>query len=242
MVYIPGQYNRGMKKIILVLSCLYGAWCPSVGTAAAGSQDAEQIQTIVHDFLLDEAARFEGEAQVTVQMPQTEHLSACERMEPFLSNERALRSRTRVGVKCYAPRTWTTYVSANVKVIGHYPIANKVISAGSSIGPGDLSQEQGDLMALPADAAVTLDQILGAVAKRRLTPNRAIRLSGLRGANSITRGQQVHLKALGPGFSVQGEATALQDGEVGSLISVRTNNGQSVSGVVLDRQTVRIGF
>ncbi|MBP8286684.1 MAG: flagella basal body P-ring formation protein FlgA, partial [Rhodoferax sp.] len=55
-------------------------------------------------------------------------------------------------------------------------------------------------------------------------------------------GTQVRVVARGVGFEIATSAQALTAGVVGQLARLRMDNGRVVSGVVVDRQTVRLSL
>jgi flagella basal body P-ring formation protein FlgA len=47
----------------------------------------------------------------------------------------------------------------------------------------------------------------------------------------VQQGQSVKMQSSGPGFSVSSEGKALNNAAAGQLVQVRTNSGQTVSGI-----------
>ncbi|MGB6242163.1 MAG: flagellar basal body P-ring formation chaperone FlgA [Castellaniella sp.] len=209
------------------------------GSPATITQDPTAIVEQVETLLKDRAASYPGTATIAVDIPRITNQSACSRMDTFLAGSGGLQSRTSVGVRCLAPQPWTLYVQASVQITGPYFVANRILDRGTVISMDDLDTREGDLLRLRrviSDPA----HIVGWITTRRIRSGGPIEGNALRDPNSIERGQQVRTIARGPGFVVSGEGQALDSGNPGTQIQVRTPNGQIITGTVLDAHTVQV--
>jgi flagella basal body P-ring formation protein FlgA len=145
-----------------------------------------------------------------------------------------------VGVRCNAPKPWTTYVQATVSVPGYYYVASRMISAGQALTPDDLSPRDGDLVSLPPGAITDPQAVVGMTAAFRINAGQPVRGSSLRNAQSVVRGSNVRINARGNGFVVSSEGQALDNAAPGAMVQVRTASGQVVSGVVRNAGLVEI--
>lgn len=223
-------------------ACLLGAL--AIGSPAAAqvsaTQDPSAIAEIAENFLREQLAALPGEASITMDPVRAERLSACDAMSAFFSSGMKLRARMTVGVRCNAPKAWTAYVQATVSVPGQYYVASRMISAGQSLTPQDLSAVDGDLVALPPGVITDPNTVLGMNATHRINAGQPIKGAALRNAQSVTRGQMVKISARGKGFVVSSEGQAMENGAPGSMIQVRTASGQVVSGIVRNAGWVEI--
>ena len=119
------------------------------------------------------------------------------------------RSRMTVGIRCTAPKAWTAYVQASVSVPGQYYVASRTIAAGQALTPADLAPRDGDLVALPPGAITDPDTVAGMTAAYRITAGQPIKGAALRNAQSVVRGSNVRINAVGKGFMVSSEGQAL---------------------------------
>lgn len=142
------------------------------------------------------------------------------------------RSRMTVGIRCTAPKAWTAYVQASVSVPGQYYVASRTIAAGQALTPADLAPRDGDLVALPPGAITDPDTVAGMTAAYRITAGQPIKGAALRNAQSVVRGSNVRINAVGKGFMVSSEGQALDNAAPGATVQVRMPSGQVVSGVV----------
>lgn len=207
----------------------------SFGTAQAqdaATQAPEAIVVAAQDYLLGQLAGLPGQARVAVDPPRTERLVPCDAMSPFMPSGMKLRSRMTVGVRCNAPKPWTTYVQATVSVPGYYYVASRMIAAGQALTPDDLSPRDGDLVSLPPGAVTDPQTVVGMTAAYRINAGQPVRGSSLRNAQSVLRGSNVRINARGNGFVVSSEGQALDNAAPGAMVQVRTASGQVVSGVV----------
>ncbi|CAB3630837.1 flagellar basal body P-ring formation chaperone FlgA [Achromobacter pestifer] len=218
-------------------SCLIALVLALPGIAQAQAQDAtsqapEAIAVVAQSYLLDQLAGLPGQATVAIDPPRAERLAPCDAMSPFMPSGVKMRSRMTVGVRCNAPKPWTTYVQATVRVPGYYYVASRMIAAGQALTPDDLSPRDGDLVALPPGAITDPQTVVGMTAAYRINAGQPVRGSSLRNAQSVLRGSNVRINARGNGFVVSSEGQALDNAAPGAMVQVRTANGQVISGVV----------
>jgi len=191
-------------------------------------------------FVRDQASVFPGQARVTVTPPQLARLPGCHQSDIFLPSNGRLRPRMTVGLRCLAPQPWVSYTQVELSVEGQYYVANHSLDAGTIIGPRDISPREGDLLRLAPGTLYELERLIGSITTQRIGTGSPIRERALRSPDSIARGQAVRLQARGVGFVASSDGTALQGGEPGTQIQVRAASGQTVSGTVLNGQTVLV--
>lgn len=206
----------------------------------AATQAPEAIALAAQTYLLDQLAGLPGQPSIAIDPPRVERLAPCDAMSPFMPSGMKLRSRMTVGVRCNAPRPWTTYVLATVSVPGYYYVATRMIAAGQALTPDDLTPRDGDLVALPPGAVTDPQMVVGMTAAHRINAGQPVRGSSLRNAQSVVRGANVRINARGNGFVVSSEGQALENAAPGATVQVRTAGGQVVSGVVRNASLVEI--
>lgn len=216
---------------------------PGTAAAVASSVAAQNPKTVirsVQQFLTEQAKTYSGTAQIVVDAPDTNQLPACSQLQAFLRGQQQLRSRLSVGVRCLAPRSWTTYVQASLTIQGTYYVAAHTISADATISPGDLEQKTGDLLRLPRGVVLDPNRLIGYVANQRIRVGQPIKARTVRSPLSIQRGQTVRTVARGMGFVATGSGEALEGGPPGSQIQVRTRSGQVISATIVNAHTVQV--
>ncbi|APX74109.1 flagellar basal body P-ring biosynthesis protein FlgA [Achromobacter insolitus] len=206
----------------------------------AATQAPEAIALAAQTYLLDQLTGLPGQPSIAIDPPRVEHLAPCDAMSPFMPSGMKLRSRMTVGVRCNAPKPWTTYVQATVSVPGYYYVATRMIAAGQALTPDDLTPRDGDLVALPPGAVTDPQMVVGMTAAHRINAGQPVRGSSLRNAQSVVRGANVRINARGNGFVVSSEGQALENAAPGATVQVRTAGGQVVSGVVRNASLVEI--
>jgi len=227
-------------SFFLLLLLLIGASNAARATASSASQDPDAVAQRVRLFLQEQAKAYPGTAQVVVEPPDTSRFAACDRLQVFLRDQGRLAARESVGVRCVAPRLWTTYVQASLSIQGPYYVAAHAITPDAAIAPDDLDKRQGDLLGLPRGAVLDPDQLIGRIATQRIRAGQVFLARTLRSPESIQRGESVRTVARGAGFVVMGSGKALESGPPGSQIQVRTGSGRIISGTVVNAHTVRV--
>lgn len=228
-------YNLFMLRAlasVLLFTCL------TLSTPAAMGQADAALRLQIEDFLHGQAAHYPAALQINIEPTQLQNQAACEDYQVFLPNSAKLRPRMSVGIRCQAPNPWVSYVQVNLSLPGMYYVAARTINRDEVVDGEDILEREADLLRLPPGAIYDPDRVLGSIATQRISAGSPLRTSALRGPDSIQRGQAVRLEARGVGFVATSDGKALEDGEPGMQIQVRAASGQTVSGTVVNNQTV----
>lgn len=162
--------------------------------------------------------------------PRTQ-LSPCSAFEPFLPAGSKLWGKSTVGVRCLGPSTWTVYIQVEVKVSGNYLISARAMPAGYMLSAADIVVRSGDLSSLPTNIITDQEQAIGRTVKNGFSAGQALRSDQLITPWAVYQGQNVRTVSKGPGFSVSSSGKALGNAAAGQPVQVRTDSGQSVSGI-----------
>jgi len=224
-----------LSAALLAASCL----APAMAQPAP-ALTRDDLSRQIEEFLRDQAAAYPGEPRVAVTPPQIDRMPACEQSEIFLPSQGRLRSRMTVGIRCLAPKPWVSYTQAELGIEGNYYVASRSLDAGTAVTPDDVAVREGDLLRLAPGTVYDAERLFGSITTQRIGTGSPLRERALRSPDSIARGQAVRLEARGVGFVASSDGTALQGGEPGTRIQVRAASGQTVSGTVLNGQTVLV--
>ena len=214
----------------LTLGLLLPGSMAVVQAQEAAFQAPEAIAATALSYLREQLSALPGQPSITIDPPQRAP-DALRCHVPVLPSGMKPRSRMTVGIRCTAPKAWTAYVQASVSVPGQYYVASRTIAAGQALTPADLAPRDGDLVALPG-AITDPDTVAGMTAAYRITAGQPIKGAALRNAQSVVRGSNVRINAVGKGFMVSSEGQALDNAAPGATVQVRMPSGQVVSGVV----------
>jgi flagella basal body P-ring formation protein FlgA len=155
------------------------------------------------------------------------HLAACEQVEPYLPPGVRLWGHSRIGVRCLRGTSkWNVYLPITVKVFGTGQVATNGAAAGSVLGPGDLASAEVDLAEDASPPVADADLAVGRTLARALKPGQSLRQAHLKTRQWFAAGETVTVVAQGNGFSVVGEAQALNNGIEGQPVRVRTEGGR----------------
>jgi len=205
---------------------------------------AEQLQAAiireVEDYLEQRARTLGLTPTIEVAKPRVEHLASCAKLAVQSNETTPLRARMTVSVRCEDPARWVSHVHAQLSADGFYFTTNRTIEAGEPISLDDLIAHETDVLKISPHVVTDPSQIIGHIATRRLPSGSTVRANGLRHPQSVARGQQVQTIVHGAGFTVTGKGQAVQAGNPGSRIQVRTPTGQLIQGIVLDAHTVEV--
>ena len=205
-----------------------GLWLLSPLLALAQSP----LQSALDDYLRTQTQGLPGKVSYSIgTLDARTQLAPCQAFEPFLPAGSRLWGKATVGVRCLGPANWTVYVPVQVTVSGNYLISARTMAAGYVINAADIVVRSGDLATLPATVLTDRAQALGKTVKNGFSAGQPLRSDQLVAAWVVQQGQNVKTVANGAGFSVSSEGKALGNAVAGQIVQVRTNNGQTVSGI-----------
>ena len=198
----------------------------------------DPVRSAVEQFLLRQAVGLPGKVSVQVIPPSGGRAPDCVAPDPFLPAGAAPWGRVNVGVRCGGDRPWTRYIQARVSVLTDYYVAARAMAPGEPIDVADLELRQGDLAALPRAVVTDPAQVAGAVAANRIAAGSPMRTDLMKKAIAVRSGQTVTVTVEGDAFQLSSEGKVLADAAPGSSVQVRLRNGQVVSGLVRNADTV----
>jgi flagella basal body P-ring formation protein FlgA len=231
------QAGRRPRGRWLAAACL----CLAGAAHAAGTQDPAAVTAQAERFLKSQTGGLPGDVSIQVRPPSAA-LAACSALDVFQPQGSRSIGRTTVGVRCLAPTRWTVYLSAQVRVTGHYVVTRQPLRANHVITAADLTLREGDLGSLPADVITDADALPGYRAVSGLAAGAPLRSALVKPPLAVQQGQTTRLVMNGPGFSVQSEGLALANASRGDRVRVKTRSGQVVSGIAHDGQQVLVAF
>lgn len=217
---------------LLVLTLLAAFTVPAHGARQLPAPLSGSARPVIEQFLASQTAGLPGKVEISIDTPLSGSLPPCETLEPFLPARARLWGRVSVGVRCLSGQPWTRYVPAYIAVRGSYHVAARAIGAGQALTPADIALREGDLTTLPASVVVDPSQLAGMTASNAIASGAPIRRELLRGVMLVQQGQNIKVISRGAGFVVSSEGKAMSDAALGSLVQVKMQGGQLLSGIV----------
>lgn len=183
--------------------------------------------------------------RMEIEVGELDHrlkLAACERVEPYLPPGTQLWGKTRLGLRCaQGVSKWNVFLPITIKAFGPAWVIKGQVAAGTSLTPGDALQvEEVDWADSRSPVVARQDDWVGQSATRQLSTGQVVRQDMLRAAQVFQSGALVRVLARGVGFEIATSGQAISGGVMGQSARVRMDNGRILSGLVIDRQTVRV--
>lgn len=203
---------------------------PAVTPCAADNNAAAVVAA--RAYVVDATRQYGTAVRVEVPSPPAgTRLPACARHEVFLPADTRLWGKTRVGIKCSEPTSWTAFLAVNVSVHGTYLVSARKINRGQVLTESDLETRAGDLTELPESTLTDLRLAVGQRAKISLAARQPLRRFHLQQSPVIRQGDKVRLVVRRSGFSASTEGVALNHAGEGEPIKVRISSGRTLSGI-----------
>ena len=170
-------------------------------------------------------------------------LAPCQLVQPYVPEGARMWGKSRIGLRCVQGTTlWNVYLPITVKVFGRALAATGAVAAGTVLAAADLALTEIDL-AEDGSAAITRAELaVGRTLARALQPGQGLRQSHLKARHWFAAGETVTVLAQGDGFSVAGEAQALNPGIEGQPVRVRTDSGRVLTGQPVGDRRVELSL
>ena len=241
---------RGGARVVATLWLIVAAPCvlaQAAPPADAGSALGASLEQQVRQLALgDNHAAAPGTPRVEVNVGRLDprlRLAPCQHVEPYVPEGTRLWGKSRIGLRCTEGAVkWNVYLPITVKVFGTALVATSGLPAGSVLTAADVTPAEVDLAedssAPVADPGVAVGRTLA----RPLAPGQSLRLSSLKVRQWFSAGETVTVIAQGNGFSVAGEAQALNNGIEGQPVRVRTDGGRVLIGQPVGERRVELAL
>lgn len=211
--------HRGFLACLVVMLAL-PAWSQE-------SQDPQELvtgaQAYLEGALADEYVGVEpSDIAVTVSnLDSRLRLTRCDKDVSYsIASPRPYGSNVSLKVQCAGTKPWSIYVPAKIDTFAPIAVASRNMSRGDIITHGDVQLIRMNTAQAGFGYVSDLSRILGMELKRRLQAGEPVRLSHVKAAEVIKKGDKVVIEATTGGVSVLTNAKALAAGEVGDQIQV----------------------
>ena len=170
-------------------------------------------------------------------------LAPCQKVDAYVPEGTRLWGHSRIGLRCVQGAVkWNVYLPITVKVFGTAMVATGNLANGSVLAAVDLAPAEVDLAEDNAAPVTRSELAIGRTLTRALRPGQSVRLSHLKMRQWFNAGETVLLMGQGEGFSVAGEAQALNPGIEGVPVRVRTESGRVLTGMPVGERRVELSL
>ncbi len=216
---LPGA---GRRLPMAALLLLLGAGVIAGTARAAPLQPLDALATAVRAFTRTAAAADERLEVVVGHLDPRLRLQACAApLQTFSPPGSELRGNTTVGVRCTAPRPWTVYVPARIRMLGPVLVLTQARPRGTVLRAEDVKPVARDRAALRQGYFRAAGEVAGMVLSRSLAAGSVLTPRAVQRPRLVARGERVVIVASAGGIQVHSSGEALQDGARGDRIRVR---------------------
>ncbi|MEI7611330.1 MAG: flagellar basal body P-ring formation chaperone FlgA [Betaproteobacteria bacterium] len=206
--------------------------CGLLLSPLAVSAQQNTLYNTLDDYVRTQTQGLPGKVTYSIsQLDARTQLTPCNAFEPFMPTGSKLWGKTTIGVRCLGPSSWTIYVPVQVSITGNYVVSTRNMLAGTIIAGSDIAVRTGDLSTLPSSILTDQSQAIGKTVKNGFSSGQPLRGDQIIAPWAVQQGQSIKTISNGPGFSVSSEGKALNNALEGQIVQVRTNSGQTVSGI-----------
>lgn len=205
--------------------------------AQAQWQDLAAVRKTAEDFAREHTRG--KAAEVIAGAPESRlRLSHCPRLIAFAPPAVRWWGTASVGVRCETPSVWSLYVPVSIRIVDEVVVTTHAISTGQIIGQADVTLQRTDITHLLPAGVLSIDQVLGRMAKTTIAGGMILREDQLRSSPLVLQGEAVRVAYAGNGFEIYSRGMALGPGGLGEAISVKAESGRLIKGVVRAKGSV----
>ena len=233
------------QVLAALLFAVYTTLASAQVAEAPGALDSELAQQ-VKELALGGAkgAATAGAPRVEVVVGQLDprlRLAPCQHVEPYVPDGMRMWGKSRIGLRCtQGPSKWNVYLPITVKVYGVALVASNGLQAGAVLTSADVATAEVDLAEDSSPPLTNPDLAIGRTLARPLKAGQGLRQAHLKLRQWFAAGETVTVLAQGKGFSVAGEAQALNPGIEGQPVRLRTDSGRVLTGLPIGERRVEL--
>ena len=212
------------------------------GGAAAERQSLPVLHTAVIAFVTAQHAPGAKLQVIPDALDARLRLAPCGRaLEAFWAPGSARTGQVSVGVRCAAPRPWTIYVPAQVKLTQRVVVAARALVRGQRLSAQDLRIDERDVGTLRDGVIHDPAEVAGYLMTRPLAAGRVLQAGALQAPTLVERGRRVRMAVHNQGVRITMTGLALEDGALGETVRVRNPASQRVvEGMVVGPAQIRL--
>lgn len=237
------RFVRWVIRLALASGAALGLLPPAI--AQVGASPEASIYTNAQSWLnqnLPGQDKLPLRLEVTLgELDSRLRLAPCDEVLPYLPPGTQLWGKTRIGLRCVNGAVkWNVFLPVTIKAFGPAWVLKSQLAPGAVLAESDLMQVEADWAERSSPVVANQADWLGLVASRQLAAGQVLRQDMIKAPMAFASGAQVRVLAGGPGFEIVTSAQAVTAAAIGQGAKVRMDNGRVISGVVIDRQTVRV--
>lgn len=161
-------------------------------------------------------------------------LARCERpLELDVNSPAHMAANATIKTTCNGAHRWSIYIPVYIEVYSEIVVASRTLKRGATISAEDLDFQVINVARYGSGQVQDAKRIIGQELTRAVNAGAAIKLSHVRPAQVVNKGDTVVIEARGNMIAVAVNGEALENGHVGKQIRVRNNQSKRViDGVV----------
>lgn len=234
MVDVRNSDSRLRRAIHVLCLCL-----PLCGASSAIGQMGSDWRTAVEKAVRDQPQLQQKTVSVEWIDAKIDQLPKCSSPRATLPNSSRPAGRITVALRCESSR-WVGSIQIVVLARRPFLVSSRPLAAGTVVSEDDLTMSEADWLTVPEDVTEDATIVVGKTLLKGLTSGMPITLNSLRQTSVIRSGERVRVEVIGQGFSITGEAVAVESGAIDEQIKVRMTNGQILNARVARRGVVEL--
>ncbi len=215
--------------------------CLSVTAMSAWSGTSEppvpvwrqQLTVAIDEYMLSwvASAKLTEETQISYQVNSVDprlKLHACEQTPYIAPNSKMRGGKITLKAECRLPHPWKIYLTVEVDRMHPVVFTTASIARNRMLTVADLELKLTNIDKLNFGYFTSVDEAEGMIARRLLTPGKALSPNQVLPPKLINKGDSVLIEASNPQINVKMPGLAMSDGRRGQQISVKNRQSNRI--------------
>ena len=206
---------------------------------------AEEIEREIRDALITQDRFEEIDVDLfnrNVQLHIATDRPMTMRVEQLSYDKRSQRFQATITAPANDPEAQSVQVTGRVYTLVDVPVLARAVLPGAVIQQSDIVWKKVRQVSLAGNIVAQPEEIIGAVTRRPLAPNRPLRTTDLKPNLLITRNDRVTIVAYTANMRLTATGIAMQNGAEGDVVQVtNTASKKTIQGRVIGPNLVEVG-
>ena len=222
----------------MLLRCFYVSLALLCGAgpalAAAETENLEHIRQQVRQYLQqqyssDMSPEIEAVKITVNNLDPRLRLAKCDKpLTLTLTDNGSIGGNVTVRTRCNSHSAWTIFVPARVDTVALVAVSSRSMSRGEHLQQGDIEMLPRTTSGLGSGFVADPARILGQELKRNINRGEVLRLSSLKPARVVKKGDALRVEAYTGTLLVVAAGIALADGQIGQQIKVKNTASERI--------------
>jgi flagella basal body P-ring formation protein FlgA len=215
--------------------------CATINLSAQSTFRSETLQNAITQYVKQQN-KCESEVEISQQIKELKFAQSGVKASISHTDDLAGLCKVNIDFLIDGKSIHSETIRIKVKLFAKVPIAVRFIPKDNIIGESDITMQMAEVTNIDPNAVPTINDAVGTKSKKGIAKGSVVQYSEIMSASSIyvNKNDKVKLFHYSGSICIKTDGIALEAGGAGTVIKVKSNEGQSLYGFVADDGNVII--